>query len=138
MLAVRRAAAVAARSGYKPAAFQAARGFPTIVNGVDFETIAREWRCKWSTDNDKKSLEELQKLLGSQLATIKAVDGVKGVQRIVCGGCQDFKVITALPVDKYKAWAEGGHAPESEFLAAMNKIDGVSVVETQTYTIEPM
>ena len=28
----------------------------TIVEGVDFDTVAREWRCKWSGDNDKKSL----------------------------------------------------------------------------------
>jgi hypothetical protein len=31
-----------------------ARSFATIVDGVNFDTIAREWRFKWSADNDKK------------------------------------------------------------------------------------
>jgi len=129
----------AARRGLTPTQKGLARrAFPTIVNGVDFETIAREWRCKWSVDNEKKSLEELQKVLDANAGTLKSMNGVKSVQRIVCGGCQDFKVITALSVAEYKAWAEGGHAPESEFLDAMKKIDGVSAVETQTYTIEPV
>mmetsp|Transcript_58082 Transcript_58082/g.101660 ORF Transcript_58082/g.101660 Transcript_58082/m.101660 type:complete len:131 (-) Transcript_58082:64-456(-) len=129
MIAARRAVSLLPRQS---------RAFPTIVSGVDFETIAREWRCKWSTEDEKKSLEELQKLLDAHKATIKAVDGVKGVQRIVCGGCQDFKVITALSADKYGAWAETGHAPEADFLEAMGKIPGVSIVETQTFTIEPV
>lgn len=60
----------------------------TITEGVEFDTIAREWRCKWSADDDKKSLAEAQKLLMSVLADVKAIDGVKGVQRIVCGGCK--------------------------------------------------
>ena len=34
--------------------------FATIVDGVDFDTIAREWRLKWSADNDKKSLASAQ------------------------------------------------------------------------------
>ena len=55
----------------------------TITEGVEFDTIAREWRCKWSPDNDKKSLAEAQKLLQSVLSDIKAVDGVKDVQRVV-------------------------------------------------------
>merc|ERR1719373_1459159 len=114
MMAFRRAALAAARRS--PLQAQGSRGFPTIVSGVDFETIAREWRCKWSTDNDKKSLEELQKLLDAHKATLKGLDGVKGVQRIVCGGCQDFKVITALSADKYGAWSEKDHAPEAAFL----------------------
>ena len=64
----------------------------TIVNGVSFDTVAREWRCKWSADNDKKSLEEAQKALSEVLDDVKAVDGFKKVDRVVCGGCLDFKV----------------------------------------------
>ena len=30
---------------------------PTITEGVDFDVVAREWRMKWSPDNDKKSLQ---------------------------------------------------------------------------------
>lgn len=64
----------------------------TIVEGVDFDTIAREWRCKWSGDDDKQSLAEAQKALNAILADVKAVDGFKKVDRVVCGGCLDFKV----------------------------------------------
>jgi hypothetical protein len=64
----------------------------TITEGVDFDTVAREWRFKWSADNDKKSLAEAQKALNEILAEIKAVDGFKKVDRVVCGGCLDFKV----------------------------------------------
>lgn len=110
----------------------------TITEGVEFDTIAREWRCKWSADNDKKSLVELQKVLDETKAEIKAIDGVKSVQRVVCGGCLDFKVVVALPEPKYGAWSEGGHAPEAAFLEKIKKIDGVSVVETQTYTLMPV
>ena len=31
-----------------------------ITDGVEFDTIAREWRLKWSADNDKKSLASAQ------------------------------------------------------------------------------
>ena len=64
----------------------------SFVEGVDFDTIAREWRCKWSADGDKKSLAEAQKVLNEMLPTIKSIDGVKSVHRIVCGGNLDFKV----------------------------------------------
>lgn len=64
----------------------------TITEGVEFDTVAREWRCKWSGDNDKKSLAEAQKALNEILAEVKAVDGFKKVDRVVCGGCLDFKV----------------------------------------------
>jgi hypothetical protein len=64
----------------------------SFVEGVDFDTIAREWRCKWSEGNDKKSLAEAQKALNEILASLKAIDGVKKVDRVVCGGNLDFKV----------------------------------------------
>jgi hypothetical protein len=110
----------------------------TITEGVEFDTIAREWRCKWSADADKKSLQEAQKLLDETLPALKALDGVKDVQRVVCGGCLDFKVITSLPVEKFKAWEGSEFAPESEFLENLKAIDGVSMVETQTFTLMPM
>lgn len=64
----------------------------TIVEGVEFDTIAREWRCKWSADEDKASLAEAQKALNSVLDSVKGIDGFKKVDRVVCGGCLDFKV----------------------------------------------
>jgi hypothetical protein len=110
----------------------------TIVEGVDFETIAREWRCKWSADNDKVSLAQAQKVLVSNMDAIKAVDGVASVQRVVCGGCLDFKIVVALPAEKYKAWAGVNHPPEDKVLKELSSISGISTIETQTYTLETM
>jgi hypothetical protein len=64
-----------------------------ITEGVEFDTIAREWRLKWSPDDDKKSLAAVQQSLQVFLPAIKKIDGVKSVQRIVCGGCLDYKVV---------------------------------------------
>ncbi len=36
------------------------RGFAAVSKNTPFDTVAREWRMKWSTDNDKKSLDEVQ------------------------------------------------------------------------------
>lgn len=63
-----------------------------ITDGVEFDTIAREWRLKWSRDNDLKSLAAVQESLNAFLPAIKKIDGVQSVQRIVCGGCLDYKV----------------------------------------------
>mmetsp|Transcript_7093 Transcript_7093/g.11265 ORF Transcript_7093/g.11265 Transcript_7093/m.11265 type:complete len:114 (+) Transcript_7093:106-447(+) len=109
---------------------------PEICEGVSFNTIAREWRCKWSGDNEKSSLVKLQKELNAVTSQLKAVKGVKNVQRVVCGGCLDFKVITALSEDTFGDWEKAEFAPEKDFLAAIKAIDGVTVVETQTYTLE--
>ena len=114
------------------------RTMVTITNGVEFDTIAREWRCKWSAESDKQSLQDAQKLLDETLPALKALDGVKDVQRIVCGGCLDLKVVTSLPVEKFKAWEGTESAPESEFLTKLKAIEGVTQVETQTYTLMPM
>mmetsp|Transcript_59082 Transcript_59082/g.70470 ORF Transcript_59082/g.70470 Transcript_59082/m.70470 type:complete len:113 (-) Transcript_59082:277-615(-) len=111
---------------------------PTIAEGVEFDTVAREWRCKWSSDNEKASLIAVQKALDAILSKVKSVDGVKSVNRVVCGGCLDFKVIVSLEADKFGAWEESSFAPENEFLEAIKGIDGVSVVETQTFTFMPM
>ena len=132
---------------------------PTIVEGVDFDTVAREWRCKWSADNDKASLAAAQALLVKTKPDIAAVKGVKEVKRIVCGGCLDFKVIIALDAAVYGDWeaqvnevssvtpitahqmlnsplpVRQEFAPEKAFLEALGSIPGISNVETQTFTI---
>ena len=75
-----------------------------IHSFTEFDTVAREWRMKWSPDDDKASLAAAQKVLEKQLATVKAVKGVKSVQRVVCGGCMDFKVIVSLDGDSFGEW----------------------------------
>ena len=108
---------------------------PDITSNVSFDTVAREWRLKWSGESDKASLVAVQDVLSSFESKIKAVAGVKRVQRIVCGGCLDFKVIVALDAGAFGAWEGAAFEPEAAFLAAVTAIPGVSSVETQTYTI---
>jgi hypothetical protein len=55
---------------------------------------------KWSPDNDKAALIAAQKVLAEKVDAIKAIDGVTSVQRVVCGGCMDFKVIVACDAGK--------------------------------------
>tara|TARA_B100000519_G_scaffold108485_1_gene93988 strand:- start:270 stop:836 length:567 start_codon:yes stop_codon:yes gene_type:complete len=105
---------------------------------IEFDTVAREWRMKWSQDDDKASLAAAQKALEKQLATVKAVKGVKSVQRVVCGGCMDFKVIVALDDNSFGEWEAAGFAPEADFLKEVGAIKGIQQVETQTFTLMPM
>jgi hypothetical protein len=103
---------------------------------VKFENIAREWRCKWSVDNDNASLMSAQEKLEDILADVSSVEGVVSVQRVVCGGCQDFKVITKLSDKAFAEWEKNKFVPEEVFLKELSGIAGISNVETQTYTLE--
>ena len=102
-----------------------------------FENVVREWRCKWADDGggkaSSKSLVEIADVVDEYLPQLKKLDGAV-VTRSVCGGCLDFKLATSVPASGYGAWEEAGHPPEAEFLEKLKKIDGVSVVETQTMT----
>ena len=111
---------------------------PNITANVAFDTVAREIRCKWTADGDKASLVAAQDLLTKHAAALKAVAGVKSVQRVVCGGCLDFKVIVALDAAAFGAWEASAFAPEAELVAALKATAGVTNVETQTYTLMPV
>eukprot|EP00184_Porphyridium_aerugineum_P008255 CAMPEP_0184691168 /NCGR_PEP_ID=MMETSP0313-20130426/86_1 /TAXON_ID=2792 /ORGANISM="Porphyridium aerugineum, Strain SAG 1380-2" /LENGTH=112 /DNA_ID=CAMNT_0027148835 /DNA_START=170 /DNA_END=508 /DNA_ORIENTATION=+ len=102
---------------------------------VPFDVIAREWRCKWSKDDNHKSLEQAQKLLDEYLPTLKKTDGVVKVTRTVCGGCLDWRTVVHVKKDAYAAWEKASHAPEAEYLKKLGAIKGITNVETQTYTI---
>lgn len=47
----------------------------------------------------------------------------------------DFKVITSLDAEKFGDWEEAEFKPEADFLAKVKEIDGVTQVETQTFTV---
>lgn len=102
---------------------------------MTFDTIAREWRCKWSEDNEKASLSAAQDLVNATLPKIKAIEGTS-VQRVVCGGCLDFKIITSLPADRFAKLEEENI--EEDFLTALKAIPGITNVETQTFTLMPL
>jgi len=107
------------------------------AKGILFNRAAREWRCKWSKADDSASLVAAQKVLDKHLPTLKALEGVE-VQRVVCGGCLDFKVIISLPAAGRGAWKDTGYAPEEAFLEELRAIPGITQVETQTYTLQPL
>jgi hypothetical protein len=111
---------------------------PAITENVSFENVAREWRMKWSGDDDKASLTAAQTALAEVLPAIKAVPGFVSVQRVVCGGCLDFKVIVKLSEPDFGAWEAAGFTPEETFLGAVKGIAGISSVETQTFTLETL
>mmetsp|Transcript_4219 Transcript_4219/g.10313 ORF Transcript_4219/g.10313 Transcript_4219/m.10313 type:complete len:113 (-) Transcript_4219:349-687(-) len=111
---------------------------PVIAEGVEFTHVAREWRLKWCADSDKASLSAVQKILDSKIAAVKAVPGVTSVQRVVCGGCLDYKVVTCLDAGSFGAWEAAAFAPEADFLSEVKAVAGVALVETQTYTLEQM
>lgn len=107
----------------------------TIADGVEFNNVAREWRMKWSPDNDKEALVGAQRAVDKHIDALKATPGFRSLQRIVCGDCNDFKVVTTLAKETIDGWAEKGFEPEKAFLDEVSTIPGISMVETQTYTL---
>ena len=79
-------------------------------SGVEFETVAREWRCKYSPGEsggpgDSASLKACNDLLTEYLPKLKALEGAE-VTRQVCGGCMDFKVSITQPLEPHGAFME--------------------------------
>ena len=50
----------------------------------------------------------------------------------------DFKVIVALDAAEFGNWEGKKFAPEENFINAVKAIEGVTQIETQTYTIMPV
>jgi hypothetical protein len=48
------------------------------------------------------------------------------------------KVITSVDAEKFGDWEAAGFAPEGKFLTAVSELEGITTVETQTFTIMPM
>ena len=107
-----------------------------LANGsMSFDRVCREWRCKYTGDKtDSESLEAIAKVVDEYLPQIKAASSDAKVNRLVCGSCLDFKLMTTVPLDDFGPWEEKGFAPEAEFLEKIKAIEGVSQVETQTIT----
>ena len=87
-------------------------------SGVEFENVAREWRCKYSPGEsggpgDSASLKACNDLLSEFLPKLKELPGAE-VTRQVCGGCMDFKVSITQPLAEHGAWADANYAPLEE------------------------
>eukprot|EP00553_Chaetoceros_curvisetus_P005090 CAMPEP_0204613442 /NCGR_PEP_ID=MMETSP0717-20131115/1408_1 /ASSEMBLY_ACC=CAM_ASM_000666 /TAXON_ID=230516 /ORGANISM="Chaetoceros curvisetus" /LENGTH=115 /DNA_ID=CAMNT_0051625863 /DNA_START=149 /DNA_END=497 /DNA_ORIENTATION=- len=94
-------------------------------------------RMEVQDEGDKatsESLEAVAKVVDEYLPTIKGISSDITVNRLVCGGCLDFKLMMTVPLEDFGPWEESGYAPEADFLAAISAIEGVSQVETQTIT----
>mmetsp|Transcript_77565 Transcript_77565/g.225113 ORF Transcript_77565/g.225113 Transcript_77565/m.225113 type:complete len:146 (+) Transcript_77565:104-541(+) len=107
-----------------------------LANGaMSFNRVCREWRCKYEGDKStSESLEAISKVVDEYLPEIKKASKDATVNRLVCGSCLDFKLMTTVPLEDYGKWEEAGHPPEKEFLEKIKAIPGVSLVETQTIT----
>ena len=69
-----------------------------LANGaMSFDRVCREWRCKYTGDKaTSESLEEISKLVDEYLPQIKAASKDVTVNRLVCGACLDFKLMTTV------------------------------------------
>jgi hypothetical protein len=107
-----------------------------LANGsMNFDRVCREWRCKYTGDkSDSESLEAIAGVVAEYLPEIKKVSADATVNRLVCGACLDFKLMTTVPLSDFGPWEAAGFAPEAEFLEKIKAIPGVSQVETQTIT----
>ena len=61
-------------------------GFGTSP-AVDFDTIAREWRCKWSPNADKASLGAAQAALSEILAEVVLLILMRTPPHLPLGRC---------------------------------------------------
>ena len=101
-------------------------------DGVKFSSVCREWRGKWTKDEDNASLVAVNKLFTeSFLPTLKSVSGFEKIQRVVCGDCLDWKFIIQFEEGKFPENVPG----EEPFLVAAAEITGIANIETQTFTI---
>ena len=92
----------------------------------------------WSTEGNKASLVAAQRILLGFLNELKGLEGLRSLQRVVCGSEYTFKVIIALEADKFAEWGAKSFEPEAAFLEACKATPGISKVETRTYTLMSM
>jgi hypothetical protein len=106
-----------------------------IAEGVEYDTIAREWIATYSLDGDKASLVACQLALESVVEDIHEVEGVKSVQRLVCEDDNEFRVITNIDATKFQEWKNDDFFPEDVFFEMLGVIDGVKDVKSRTSTM---
>merc|ERR1719215_1956005 len=101
--------------------------------------MAREWRCKWSEENEKKSLVLCQQVMAEVvIPQLRNTIGVLSVQRVVCGGNKDFKIIVKMGLDSFNDWAAHNFSPENEVVEALLSVEGVSEIAAQTWALSPV
>ena len=77
-----------------------ANAVPLANGAMSFDRVCREWRCKYTGDKaTSESLEAISKLVDEYLPQIKASSSDATVNRLVCGSCLDFKLMTTVSVN---------------------------------------
>jgi hypothetical protein len=106
-----------------------------ITEGVEYDTMAREWVATYSLDGDKSSLVACQLALESVVEDINEVEGVKSIQRLICQDDMEFRVITNVDATKFQDWKKDDFFPEDVFFEMLGVIDGVTDVKARTSTM---
>lgn len=74
-----------------------ANSVPLANGAMSFDRVCREWRCKYTGDKaTSESLEAISKLVDEYLPQIKASSSGATVNRLICGSCLDFKLMTTV------------------------------------------
>jgi hypothetical protein len=74
---------------------------------MSFNRVCREWRCKYDGDKGtSESLEAISKVVDEYLPELKKISDGVTVNRLICGGCLDFKLMTTVPLDDFGPWEE--------------------------------
>jgi hypothetical protein len=82
-------------------------GVPLANGAMSFDRVCREWRCKYDGDKStSESLEAIAKVVDEYLPEIKKASKDATVNRLVCGGCLDFKLMTTVPLADFGPWEE--------------------------------
>ena len=95
-----------AHSGSAFSRNMSANSVPLANGAMSFDRVCREWRCKYTGDKaTSESLEAISKLVDEYLPKIKAVSSGVTVNRLVCGACLDFKLMTTVStINATKLW----------------------------------
>ena len=73
-------------------------------------------------------------VIDAHLHRIRALNGLESIHRVVCGDCHDFKLIVTLHESNFAVWECDEFTFEADVVKQLEAIDGVSAIESQTYT----
>mmetsp|Transcript_19922 Transcript_19922/g.29373 ORF Transcript_19922/g.29373 Transcript_19922/m.29373 type:complete len:129 (+) Transcript_19922:1298-1684(+) len=91
------------------------------------EHFSRTCSAITTTSARASDLIEFQEVCDNQEWSISFVHAFACIQSIV---------VVKLPLEQFHAWENKSFEPEARFLEALQKVEGLSVIETQTYTLE--
>ena len=73
-------------------------------------------------------------VIDAHLHRFRALSGLESIHRVVCGDCHDFKLIVTLHESNFAVWECDEFTFEADVVKQLEAIDGVSAIESQTYT----